>query len=181
MGLSVLLALVLLAAWLQQRERVVVPPAVSTDKEVDYYLKDFVITVMDENGRPAQRMTGTSLMHFNDDDSAEVLQPQVTSFASGADAWTLTAPQALIYEGGARAWLPQEVLIERGGVADQAARIETRDAWIYPEREYLETAAAVTITRANGVTRAVGLEIDMAKQQMRLLAEVRGEYVRTDR
>lgn len=181
MGLGVLLALVLLAAWLQQEEQLAPPALVDGDKEVDYYLKDFVITVMDEQGVPAQRMSGSSLTHFSDDDSAEVLQVRVEAFAESPGQWSLQTPQAMVYEGGARVWLPQEVQIQRTGVPGADTTIDTSDAWVYSEREYLETAAAVTITRPDGVTRAMGMELDMAQKQMRLLANVRGEYVQADR
>jgi lipopolysaccharide export system protein LptC len=53
----------------------------------------------------------------------------------------------------------------------------TRDLTIYPQREYAETGAAVTITSGRNEMQAVGMRLDLSDGRLELLSETKGKYV----
>lgn len=182
--LLVVLALALLSWWLQRQEQA---PAAVQQRDthvVDYSMRDFDMTVMDDAGKPSHRLEAVSMLHYADDDSAELEQPHLLLYRAateggGDEHWVLHAEKARLYKGGDVVFLQGEVRMRRLGAAEGAAlELDTRDLWVYPKPQRAETGEAVEIREAHGVTRAQGLKINLKAGRLELLAAVRGEYVR---
>ncbi len=55
-------------------------------------------------------------------------------------------------------------------------RIKTVKLTIFPQREYAETDKPVTITTAEGTTKAIGMKLFFSEQRLQLLNQVKGYY-----
>lgn len=178
--LWMVLLLALLGWWMQRQEgQGPIQPQAQQAPMSDYSLADFVITAMDDQGVPKHRLRGQSMVHYADTDYAELVQPQLEVYAEQSEPpVTLDAQLARVYQGGESVLLEGDVLMLRPGTARQSAmQVQTRDLWLFTEREYAETGAEVTIRDGLGVTTAKGMTIDMQTGVVNLLASVRGEYV----
>jgi lipopolysaccharide export system protein LptC len=182
-GLLIVLALALLSWWFQQQERSLEVSPPRDSHVVDYAMRDFEVTAMDDSGVPRHRIEAVSMVHYGDDDSAELQQPRLLLYRSTADAaterWSLQAQQAWLYRGGEEMLLQGGVKLQRLDAKEQVTlALETEELRAFPDQERAETAAAVAIRERHGITRAQGLKIDLKAGQIELLAAVRGEYVR---
>ncbi len=145
---------------------------------MDYFLSDFVITVMDENGRPKHRLQGVSLTHYVETDYAELVRPHLKIYQEAGGAMLLDAELAKVYQGGESILLQGEVKILQQNQNQQSDMdMYTRDVWFYADKNVAETSAMVTIRDGIGITRAKGMRLDARAGTVHLLAAVRGEYV----
>lgn len=177
--LWVVLLLALLGLWLQQQEDQGVRQ-LSDDAEpvMDYSLSDFVITTMDENGRPKYRLQGVSLSHYAETDYAEMVQPHLEIYQDEGGAMLLDAELAKMYQGGESMLLQGDVkMLRQNKDKKNDMEVYTRDVWFYADKEVVETAELVTIRDGIGTTKAKGMRVDTRAGTVHLLAAVRGEYV----
>lgn len=186
-GLLVVLALALLSWWLLRQERTQEAGSQAAAHRVDYSMRDFEMTVMDDGGRPSQRLQAISMVHYSDDGSSELQQPRLLLYSSAGQAaearasehWSVRAERARLYPGGVEMVLEGRVVMQRFDVAGKVTlELETRDLKVNTERQQASSVEQVEIRERHGVTRARGLEIDLKAGQLELLAAVRGEYVR---
>jgi len=95
-SLIIVLALALLSFWFQDLFKET--PIVQIKKEThypDYFMENFSITSLNQQGKPTYILTARRLEHFADDNSAEIQQP-VINFHSEQGDWTLSAERATI-------------------------------------------------------------------------------------
>ena len=176
-GLTLLVCVTIFSIWWRQQEHVEPAPVLDEAQLPDYYLKDFIATTMDETGRPARRLVGESMVQFPHETSADLEAPLLRTFRSDGRVWVMSSDTAKVYEGGAVVWLQGDVHIFRERY-QSAGRIDvyTRDLWVYPERDYAESEQAVSVEDALGVTRGIGVRVDLTRGWLTLLAQVKGEY-----
>lgn len=148
----------------------------------DYFLQNFRATSMGENGKPQHRLAGDYLEHFPDDDTVVIQQLKLELFREALPPWTARANQGIVYERGDRIELSGEVELHRPATAhSEALRLQTEALTVYPQREYAETDAAVTISSDRSETRAIGMRLDVGQGLLELLSQTRGSYVITPR
>lgn len=177
-GLFIVVVLALLSWWFQHRERAPEAGQARDAHVVDYTMRDFEATAMDDAGRPRHRMQAVLMRHYADDDSAELEQPQLLLYRGADERWSLQAETAQLYHGGAEMLLQGSVQMRRLDATDRVTlELDTRELWVYADQERAETGEAVEIRESRGVTRAQGLKIDLKAGRFDLLAAVRGEYV----
>ncbi len=178
-GAGALFVIALLGWWTQrEQESPLLLPELSGERVPDYYLEGFTVTTMDEAGRPAHRLSGRSLRHYDDDDSAELEAPRLVVLDAGTPEWRLEAPRARLLEGGERLLLEGEVVLtRRAPPGGEALHLTTRDLWFFPHRDLAESDAEVVIRRGASTLSGQGLRLDLAAGRMTLLSQVRGRHV----
>lgn len=177
LGLTMLIAVALLSLWWRQQQPGEQASALDEAQLPDYYLKDFVATTMDETGRPARRLVGASMEQYPDRTSADLDAPLMHVFRKDSRVWVMASETAEVYDGGASVWLQGAVHIFRERHAgDGRIDIYTQDLWVYPEQDYAESEHPVTVEDALGVTRGVGVRVDLTRGWLSLLDRVRGMY-----
>lgn len=178
-GLLAVLGLALLSWWFQRQESSQEAGPLRDAHVVDYSMRDFEVTAMDDAGRPRHRMQAVSMLHYADDDSAELEQPQLLLYRSDNERWSLRAEKAQLYHGGSLVLLKGSVQARRLDAADRVTlELDTRDLWVYTDQQRAESGEQVEIRESHGTTRAQGMKIDLKAGRIELLAAVRGEYVR---
>ncbi len=181
-GISAVAALVVLAWWMQ-RDETFSRGLESVDGRIpDYYLKDFRISVMDDDGRLAHRLEGRSLNHFDDDDSADLNRPLLRLYRDDGHLWLMHSRVAKTFDGGESLLLEGEVDLYRKAAAGMPRlEVTSRDLWVYPERKYAESSEAVLVQEGGRTMRGQGVQIDLAAGRLSLMSAVQGSYVFTYR
>jgi len=179
LGLLAVLGLAVLSWWWQQQQiEIGRQPGESDGQLVDYSLKGFDVTAMDDTGKPRHRLNAETLIHFAEADYAEIKAPHLEMYGRDGKTVRLNADMALVYQGGDQVLFSGAVQIKQLDEQDQQTlEVLTRDVWFYADQELAETSEKVTLKDAIGVTTAEGLKVDMKAGKLQLLAAVRGRYV----
>lgn len=174
----VVLALSTLSWWMPLEQGPVTQLVTPVKKHhvADFHLADFDMVAMNAAGRPRYHLQGRALSHYADDDTAQITVPQLTVYRRGAVPWAARAEQAQVAAGGETVWLRERVKVAR--LSEDQLEIHTSSLRVEPSKEYAETDQPVTIVTALGVTRGVGMEADLKRERLALLAQVRGEYAK---
>lgn len=141
---------------------------------VDYFLSQFSAIDMDESGHPRHRLDAAYMAHFPDDDTSELTAPRVTVFRPQAEPWRIQAARGRVEGGGDLIYLQGEVQLQRSG--EDALELTTDDMRIWPDRQYAETDAPLTVTSARGTIEAVGMHGYLGEERLELLSGVKGTY-----
>lgn len=151
--------------------------AVKARHIADYSLQKFTVNAMNDRGKLYYRLHADHMSHYLDDDTSRVDRPNMTVFKEGNALWNVYAKRGWISAGQKSIVLRGDVLIWRNAVNDgPGLEIQTDELHITPDKQYAETARPVTISQEIGVTRAVGMRVDLEKSTMELLAAVQGHY-----
>ena len=143
----------------------------------DFFLTEFELTSMDRGGAPRYRLHAGAMTHYADDDTADVIAPQMTLFRGGGAPWLAHSARGWVAAGGEMVRLNGDVVITRPVASGaQGLVVSTDELEVWPDREYAETARPVTLRDALGVTEAVGLHADFKQDRFELPARVRGVY-----
>jgi lipopolysaccharide export system protein LptC len=143
----------------------------------DFFLDDFILRVMDEAGRPKHKVEGTRLVHYPDDDTAEVDDPYMEIYRPQAPDWQISARFAWIGPGGEQVRLQREVVVERVAEADVAPMtMLTEELLALPDDEYVETDLPVRFLGTGWDVTAIGMRGWLGEGRMELLSEVRGVH-----
>lgn len=174
-----LLGLLGVTYWLNEQ---VQTEAIKPDKNKQHFpdaiMENFIATTLDEQGKLRGEMSGKVLRHFSDDDTTEVLQPKITSFAPHRPAVHITAQHALISSKGDEVFMDHNVRILR--IADSqrsALTVDTEYLHVIPDKDWCDTDKAVRVVEGQSVLTAIGMEMDNQAQILKLRAQVKSDYV----
>jgi len=177
--LAAILVAIAVSGWIFRSSNA--PPALFLPEELthdpDYYLKDFVSTSMGKDGRPERRLSGESMVHYPDDDSATLERPRLVLFTERGRAWDIVSESGKVNAGGESIDLHGEVRIKGGlDATGNEVEIATSEVVVWPDRQQAETEHPVLITYSSGVVEAVGMRADFKVRRLELLDQVRGHY-----
>lgn len=179
-GLMLLLAA--LTYWLA---RVVEHPQPAGDgnarHDPDYIVDGLSAVQLGLNGAPKYTLAAAKMIHYPDDDSTRLFQPDLTEFRQGRAPVRIQAEQGQVSSNGKVVILIGDVRVARRAQGDQGPLTLTTD-WlrILPDDGLANTDRAVTISNANAVVHAVGLELNNNTGILKLLSRVRGRYEKVD-
>lgn len=173
-----LLGLLAATYWLNQQ---VLPEAAKPEgmrHDPDAIMENFSATDLNEQGVPDFIMAAAKLMHYPDDDSTTVDEPRVTMLYPGQPAIHATAEHATISSKGDEVFLRDNVKVLRDASAQQdQMTLQTEYLHIIPDRELADTDRAVTIVNTHSIVHAIGMEMDSRTRTLKLLSQVKSEYV----
>ena len=166
-----------LSWWLSSTGPSFVPHVEKQRHDPDYYLVNFELTTMGDNGIPKHRLSAANMYHYPDDDTARLESPHLVIYHNDVDSWDIRAEHGLVTEGGKSVMLQGDVFIQQVNTgSDNGVEIMTRDVLIKPEEEFASTEQAITVKDRYGVTEAVGMQADLKERRLSLMSEVRGSY-----
>jgi lipopolysaccharide export system protein LptC len=173
--------LILLAAgslWLTQRTQPGRQSTQALEHIPDYYLEGYTATVLDEEGKPSQRLVAEKLTHYPDDDSTELKQPRLTIFDEGRPPWRIRSETGWVSGDGEVILLQGKVNIDRSEVPGvRGMHIATRDLRVQSKDNYVESEAVITVRSGRDRLSAKGIQAWFSKPvRIKLLANVRGHH-----
>ena len=178
-----LLGLLMATYWLNQQ---VLPDAAKPDSskrhDPDAIVENFSVTRLNELGVPNFVMAATKMQHYPDDDSTTLEAPRLTLLSPGQPAMHATAKQGTLSSKGEEIFLHDnvEVLREANARQDQLI-LHTDYLHIIPDQDLADTDRAVTIIDARNNVRGIGMEMNNRTRILKLLSQVKSEYVPNQR
>jgi lipopolysaccharide export system protein LptC len=173
-----LFALLAATYWLNQQ---VLPESAKPESkrhDPDAIMENVSATNLNEQGVPNFILAAAKLMHYPDDDSTTVDEPRITLLSPGQPAMHATAEHGTISSKGDDVFLRDNVKVLREASAQQdQMTLQTQYLHIIPDRDLANTDRAVTIVDAHGIVHATGMEMDNKTRTLKLLSQVRSEYV----
>jgi len=154
-----------------------IPRAEKERHDPDYYLINFELTTMDDNGIPRHKLSADNMFHYPDDDTASLEKPYMVIYHNGVDSWDIRAERGLVSEKGKSILLEGEVFIKQiDKLSDRGLEIITSDLRVRPEDEFASTEQPIIIKDHYGVTEAVGMQANLKERRLQLMSQVKGNY-----
>lgn len=187
-NLRVLLVVALLGAaavggwWL--RERIHPPGGSDADTRAsavpDYYMENFTIHAMNPSGTPRYSLTAEDMLHYAEIDRSDLTRPHAIFHQPDGPPYVLDSERGQIHNGGDRVDLLGHVDIDRSADANnRALHVTTRDARVYPNRDYAESDEFTVIRSASSHLQGIGMRAWFDQQRLQLLSQVEGTHDNT--
>ncbi|HYT14801.1 MAG TPA: LPS export ABC transporter periplasmic protein LptC [Burkholderiales bacterium] len=143
----------------------------------DAIIENFTVNRMDASGKPRYTFSAPKMLHYPDDDLAEVLYPRFVSQVDGGGNLVASASRGTVNGEGEKASLYGNVVIVREATPERgelSARTEFLQMLL--EEGIARTDRSVTLTEGRSVVTGVGMTVDNDKQQFALRSRVRVIY-----
>ncbi|MCU7958410.1 MAG: LPS export ABC transporter periplasmic protein LptC [gamma proteobacterium symbiont of Bathyaustriella thionipta] len=180
LAFRLLLALLLAAVswWGLQSTSEDLQPLRRDGHEAAFFIKDFAITALDEEGRPRHKLSAAKLEQFMDDDTTELTSPLLTVYDEGRPPWVVRSTSGWMSKQGELVLLKGDVLITRAAsAAARGMKIVTRDMRLYPKKDYAEGDEKVRLSSNKDWLISNGFQLWFKKpMRLKLLKNVRGRY-----
>ncbi len=167
--------------WLNQ---LVQPEPVRPDSnkrhDPDAIMENFSATRLNAQGAPRFTMAAKRMQHYPDDDSTAVDLPRLDMLSPDRPPVHVSARRGLVSSKGEEVLLHDNVEVVREATAErEKLTLRTEYLQVFPDQDLARTDRPVTITDARDVVHATGLEMNNQTRILKLLSQVRGEYVPT--
>lgn len=143
---------------------------------VKVFIRDFTLTIMNDEGRPGHTLKARQLEHYNDDDFAIMDEP-VLELLENEHRWTIVAKRGEIADDNQHIRLRDDVVIEQRD-APEPIRLETTQLDIDLRRQIATSSRPVSITQRGAQVKSQGLILDNISGQLEFLNNVEGSYDR---
>lgn len=174
-----LLGLLGVTYWLdRQAQPDLAMPDNSKRHDPDAIVENFSAIRLNDQGTPRFIMAASKMLHFPDDDSTALEMPHLTSLSAERPAIYVIAKRGILSSKGDEVFLRGDVEILREASAQEDKfTLQTEYLHIIPDRDILISDRAVTVVEAHNTVYAIGLEMDNKARTLKLLSQVRSEYV----
>ncbi|MDH5191934.1 MAG: LPS export ABC transporter periplasmic protein LptC [Gammaproteobacteria bacterium] len=143
----------------------------------DYYVIDFTVTTMGENGKPKHLLVAERMNHYPDDDTTELLKPHMEIYRIKEPAWHIDSNRGWVSSDGKLVLLLGKVHIRRkGSKTNEPVNLWTEELRFHPDDEYAETDKHVKIKNGNSITEATGMRAWLGEGRIQFLSRTRGSY-----
>jgi lipopolysaccharide export system protein LptC len=176
-SLAIVLALALLSWWFQDFiQDSSVTPAKKVAHFADYFMQNFTITNMNEQGQPTYILQAKRLEHFADDDSIDIIEPVVHFKDSNGD-WSIRAQKAQILADKNIIYFYQKVNVYRSASTTRGPlSIDTEYLKINTTSNIAETDALAHIKTQNFSLDTQGMVFDNKRGILKLKSNIKGVY-----
>lgn len=178
---SPLLPLLLLLGatyWLNQQVQPLPPqPDGRKRHDPDFMVSKFSATTLNEQGLPRFLMSAEKMVHYPDDDSTYLDEPQLTGLYADRSSIHASARKGEVSSKGEEVFLRDEVKLVRAASATQSEMtFDTDYLHVIPDRDLMDTDRPVILADAHNIVRAVGMQFDNKARVVKLHAQVRSQY-----
>lgn len=173
--LGILAAAAVWTGWLTVRQVAPVfepPPPKPLKHEPDYIIENFSMVRVSKSGQTVTQLTAPKLVHYPDDDSADVTTPRVNARAEdGSSTTQATSTAGKVLRGGEEVHLIGTVSVTRTPTPPaEVFQLNTEFLQIFPDTEIMQTNVAATGTRGASRFEAPGFVMDNGQR----VTELRG-------
>lgn len=134
-------------------------------------------TIMDKQGKPSMKIETPKMVHYIENDTSHLTNPQLTIYRKSPQPWFVTSKFARAKEGMERVDFWDDVTIHHAAdLASPATVIKTPKLTVHPNSQTADTKEQITLIQPNIIVRATGMLADMTSGSIQLLSETRGEY-----
>ena len=144
----------------------------------DYVIENFTALHLGANGLPAQTLRSPRMVHYPDDDSADLVAPQALAFDNRARPVSIAARRGRVTEAGDHIVFDGDVVVRRGrpDAADWALARTRRLDYSTPDRT-ASTDQPVHFQTPTLTATGVGLRLDAVARTLEMGGRVKARYV----
>jgi lipopolysaccharide export system protein LptC len=178
---SPLILLALLAALTFWLDRKVQPtarnPDGSTRHDPDFMVDNFSAMKMNPDGTRRYALSARRLVHYPDDNSAELELPRLVYFDYERAPVTVRSDTAQVANGGDDVHFHGDVQVLRSAYGgNPELGVFTSYLHVIPDKDLAQTDKPVRMVEGNSTASSVGLEFDNKTRHIKLLSEVKANY-----
>ena len=143
----------------------------------DYWVENFNFVKMLPNGQNDYRIVGTKLVHYPNDDHADVTLPVMTNLDPTRLPMTTRSERGVVKiianQSENEVHLYEKVLVNRPKT-DKSDHLQLNTEYLlaFPDKHTMETNLPVEILSGDTITTGVGMKANNETQQMEILADV---------
>ena len=146
----------------------------------DYFMENFSITSLNSQGEPEYILKAAKMLHYSDDDKAELDQPFINIKQTDNDI-TLSASKAVFLQQENIIYLHDKVIIHRAASKTQSElSIFTDYLKIDTNTHIAETHLAARVKTPAAELNTIGLKLDNMQGIVKLQSQVKGTYDATN-
>jgi lipopolysaccharide export system protein LptC len=184
--LTILLLLVMLTTWLNRTIELSQPaPPRAITHDPDYKANNFTVIRLSDTGEMRYSLTAKELVHYPDDDTTHLVQPQVKQLQPGKPDTRARADRGLSTAQGEEIRLYDNVEIFRAGDKKPGAkdseaqdlRITSSYMRLHPDEDTADTPAQVVIENGASTLIGTGGDFDNRYRKMKLHSAVTAKYI----
>lgn len=155
--------------WFAQQARLTDVPTRALGHDVDYVADDITLTRMDETGRAQYVVDAKSLVHYADDDSADLTQPRLAGAKAGRPEMRVRADLGKTTRDGEEVQLYGDVvLVRQPWQAAEELTAKGPYMLVLPERELLSTDRSIDVVQGGSRVTANGMQYDNGTRRLQL-------------
>ena len=140
----------------------------------DAIVDNLKAVTLDQQGTPHFIMSAKQLVHYADDDSTTLDEPDITALAPMRPDVHMTSRNGALSSKGDVIELTDGVKIVRAASPNRSELvIQTEYLKVVPDLQTAQTDRAVTMTDADGRLSSVGMDMDNKAQIIKFLAQVK--------
>jgi lipopolysaccharide export system protein LptC len=164
--LSLLVVLTGLTFWLRYATEL---PQTKHDGKLrhdpDYIITDAILRKVDPTGRLKYTLSATDIRHYPDDESTDMLKPNLVHFQAKKPPVTMSAERGHMSKDGEKVDLYDNVRIRRSASAQyEELTAYTPELTVLPDVEKAFTKSPVLITQGKSWMKGVGMQVDNRAQ-----------------
>jgi lipopolysaccharide export system protein LptC len=176
-----LLPLLLLLAGAYWLNLQVKPPSHKAEEskrhDPDYIVDNFSAIALNQQGLPRFMMSARKMVHYPDDDSTHLDDPELNSFYPDQPTIVAFSRKGEISSKGKDVYLRDEVKLVRAASATQSEMsLSTDYLHVIPDQDLADTDRPVTLEDAHNIIHATGLRFDYKARVIELLSQVSSQH-----
>lgn len=173
--LSLLVVAALGSAWLMNRmDRQATTAATGASRDPDYYMEDFSTLTMRADGTPKDKLTALYMAHYPDDDTTELLQPEMEVyrrddtplFIRADKGWVTSGNEVILLKGKVTMW-------ENDSTGKRTLEVKTSNVRVLMNEEYAETSDHATIIASRATITGTGMRAWFKDSRLQVLKHER--------
>lgn len=173
--------LILLAAftyWLDTTVRASLPKYDGSQRhDPDYIVETFTATRLGLDGQPLSTLTAKSMVHYPDDDTTHLIEPNYTRIGRNAPSTHIRAKTGLVSKDSKDVYFTGDVYGTRDAYADHSLLTFTTEyLHLMPDNDTADTPKPVDIRDKTMHITGTGLQLDNKNRTIRLLSRARVRY-----
>ncbi len=146
----------------------------SVRRDPDYVIENFSVMRMNQDGVARHALSAKRLLHYPDNISSDLEQPRLVNVDPGKPVVRIMADRGELPSKSDDVHLAGNVTVQReAGNGRGKITLVTSSLHIIPDDDIAKTDKPVTITDANTVINAVGMELNDRTNTIQLLSQVR--------
>lgn len=166
-----------LTYWLDQVVEPLSGPTDGQHSDPDIVVENLSSTQMALTGAPRYAVVAKRLMHYPDGRSTHLEYPELTHFDENDVPVSIRSDEGELSADGKDAYFRGNVLVRRpASGADEEMTLNTSYLHVIPDQDLAKTDKPVTLTHGDSTVKSVGLELNHATRNVKLLSQVRGTY-----
>lgn len=149
-------------------------------QDPDYYIEKFMFIKMSRIGNVRYDIAGVRLTHYPLNDSYEIQQPILHGRSNPQSPMTMRAEKAIVDEGNSKIHMMSKVQVDRPESAGaERFHLNSEYLLILPDDDVMQTDQAVDMTLGQSRMTGVGMSINNATREFRLLNQAHASFVAT--